>query len=618
MENRSLAILVLVALSFILTPALVQAQDAYTGAVGGIVKDANTGERLAGVTVVLQSAESKKQYTTISNALGQFRIVALPPGVYSAFFIFADAKTKIPSIRVSVGRSSQLYPKINLSNIGETIVIKGRPNINTTRTTQGIVISRSFLSNLPVPDNQNYKHIAESGFHEVKSRARSTFSLDVDTASYSNVRRFIKDGQRPPVDAVKLEELINYFSYEDKAPQGTIPLALHAEVAPAPWNPSHSLVRIGVKSKEISRASLPTNNLVFLIDVSGSMADNLDLLRNAFRLLVSNLRPQDRVAIVVYAGAAGMVLPSTLGSQRWKILDALDALQAGGSTAGGAGIELAYAIAQKHFIKGANNRVILATDGDFNVGTSSEADLIRLIESKRKTGVFLTVLGFGRGNYQDAKMEQLADKGNGNHAYIDTLLEAKKVLVQEMGSTLVTVAKDVKIQVEFNPKHVESYRLIGYENRALADKDFVDDTKDAGELGAGHSISALYEIVPTSRTATKTGTPLKYQNSMPTAASASAELVTIKLRYKKPQSTRSKQQTRVLLRSQAKSARPSRNLRWAAAVAEFGMLLRNSKHKGKSSYKQARALAKSAIGADPFGYRSEFISLLGKASSFGQ
>ncbi|MBL4637085.1 MAG: von Willebrand factor type A domain-containing protein [Kofleriaceae bacterium] len=617
MRKREFAIVFLVLLGVILNVQPAHAQDATSGAIGGMVKDRRTGERLAGVTVVVHSLAGNGDYTAITDGRGAFKVSGLPPGLYSAVFIFAEAKMKIASIQVSIGRSSQVYPQMDLSQIGETIVVKGRPNIDTTRTTQGIVINRSYIQYLPLPSGRNYKHIAEGQLHSVKSRALSTFSLDVDTASYSNVRRFLKEGQRPPSDAVKIEELINYFGYEDRAPQGASPLAVYSEVAPAPWNRARSLVRIGIKSVEIPAKALPASNLVFLIDVSGSMSgpDRLDLLKNAFRLLVSNLRPQDRVAIVVYAGAAGVVLPSTPGSQRWKILEALDALEAGGSTAGGAGIQLAYELAQKHFIKDGNNRVILATDGDFNVGTSSEEALIRLIEGKRKSGVFLTVLGFGRGNYQDSKMEQLADKGNGNHAYIDNLLEAKKVLVKEMGATLVTVASDVKIQVEFNPRLVRSYRLIGYENRMLADKDFNDDKKDAGELGAGHSVSALYELVYVKQASAPGIDRLKYQESRLTSAGASAELMTIKLRYKPNGSSKSRRITHSVFRPKNPRQRASRSWRWAAAVAEFGMLLRNSKHKGKSSYKQVLSLAKGALGQDTDGYRSEFVSLVEKASA---
>ncbi|MCJ7629381.1 MAG: von Willebrand factor type A domain-containing protein, partial [Longimicrobiales bacterium] len=345
-------------------------------------------------------------------------------------------------------------------------------------------------------NTESYGLIEENVFHLAATNPLSTFSIDVDRASYANVRRFIHDGVRPPIDAVRIEELINYFPYGDRAPDGDGPLAIYTEVAPAPWQPLHRLVRVALKGRSVDMTEAPASNLVFLLDVSGSMnsSDKLPLLKTAFGMLVDQLRPQDRVAIVVYAGAAGLVLPSTPGSEKGAIMDALQSLEAGGSTAGGAGIRLAYDVAAKHHIAGGNNRVILATDGDFNVGVSGDAEMVRLIEEEREQGTFLTVLGFGTGNLKDSKMEQIADHGNGNFSYIDSALEARKVLVNEMGGTLLTIAKDVKLQVEFNPNRVLAYRLIGYENRLLAAEDFADDTKDAGELGAGHSVTALYEV----------------------------------------------------------------------------------------------------------------------------
>jgi len=347
-------------------------------------------------------------------------------------------------------------------------------------------------------NTEGYDVISENPFLTTASAPRSTFSIDVDHASYSNVRRFLRQGQQPPRDAVRLEELINYFPYDLPAPRGADPVTITTEVSTAPWNPAHRLVRIGLKGRPIDVDSLPPNNLVFLIDVSGSMEseDKLPLLKSAFRLLVNELRPQDRVALVVYAGNAGVVLPPTSGSQKDSILDAIERLEAGGSTAGGAGIRLAYDVAKQSFMPNGNNRVILATDGDFNVGVSSDAELVQLIERRREQGTFLTVLGFGTGNVKDSKMEKLADKGNGNYAYVDNIMEARKVLVTEMGGTLLTIAKDVKLQIEFNPTRVGAYRLLGYENRLLRDEDFKDDTKDAGELGSGHAVTALYELIP--------------------------------------------------------------------------------------------------------------------------
>mgnify|MGYP002624107259 CR=1 FL=1 len=466
-------------------------------------------------------------------------------------------------------------------------------------------------------DREAYAHIAENEFQSVASNPLSTFSIDVDRASYSNVRRFIEDGMRPPVDAVRIEELINYFPYDDPPPAGEHPFTVTAEVAPAPWQPLHHLVRVGLKGREIDMAEAPTNNLVFLLDVSGSMnsPDKLPLLKKAFSMLVDELRDDDRVAIVVYAGAAGMVLPSTPGSEREKIREALGRLTAGGSTAGGAGIRLAYRVARENYIEGGNNRVILATDGDFNVGASSDAEMIRLIEEKREQGTFLTVLGFGTGNLQDAKMEQIADHGNGNFAYIDGELEAKKVLVDEMGGTLVTIAKDVKIQVEFNPARVAAYRLIGYENRLLAAEDFNDDTKDAGELGAGHSVTALYEVVPVgveSSAVIRDVDPLRYQRNDEPEVLDNEEMLFVKLRYKQPDGDTSQLVTR---RVGDTAVETSDDFRFAAAVAAWGMLLRDSEHCAGFTLDDVAKLARGALGDDPMGYRADFLRLVDRARS---
>ena len=453
---------------------------------------------------------------------------------------------------------------------------------------------------------EQYAWIRDNGFLGARDNPLSTFSIDVDAASYSNMRRFLSMGQAPPGDAVRIEELINYFDYDYSAPRTGEPFSVATETMAAPWNPQHRLVLVGLKGRTLEGREQPPSNLVFLIDVSGSMADpnKLPLVQAAFRLLVPQLRERDRVAIVVYAGSAGLVLPSTPGSERETILQAIDQLTAGGSTAGGAGIQLAYRIAKENFIRGGNNRVILATDGDFNVGVSSDAELVRLIEEKRRDGTFLTVLGFGTGNLQDAKMEQLADKGNGQYAYIDNLHEARKVFVQEMRSTLFTIAKDVKIQVEFNPALVSSYRLIGYENRILAAEDFNNDIKDAGELGAGHSVTALYEIVPPGAGVDD----LRYQ---PTAESPVAqhtdELLTVKLRYKEPDGDTSQLITH---RLRAQDSNASGNIRFASAVAAFGMILRNSEHRGTATPEMVVRLARHAGGDDEFGYREEFIRLV--------
>lgn len=461
-------------------------------------------------------------------------------------------------------------------------------------------------------NTESYDRVNENAFLQVINNPLSTFSIDVDTASYTNVRRFITDGRLPPRDAVRIEELVNYFTYEYPQPSKGEPFSFTTELTETPWKSGNRLLLIGLQGMRIPLEKLPPANLVFLIDVSGSMDEEnkLPLLVKSFKLLVGQLRPQDRVAIVVYAGRAGLVLPATSGGEKRTILAALDSLHAGGSTAGGQGIELAYAVARENFIKNGNNRVILATDGDFNVGASSDADMERLIEEKRKDGVFLSVLGYGMGNYKDSKMQKLADRGNGNYAYIDTLLEAKKVLISQFGGTLMTIAKDVKMQVEFNPAKVKAYRLIGYEKRMLRTEDFADDKKDAGELGSGHTVTALYEIVPADG-ADAGSRELTYQTTrVKDSAKASAELATIRFRYKKPQADTSKELVRKIPAAVTKLDKAGSTIGFAAAVAEWGMLLRNSEHKGTASYAQVLGLARAAKGADHEGYRAEFIRLV--------
>lgn len=463
------------------------------------------------------------------------------------------------------------------------------------------------------PNTEGYNPIDENPFHRPSINPLSTFSIDVDTASYSNVRRFINQGQLPPKDAVRIEEMINYFSYDYPQPQGDQPFSINTDVAAAPWNAKHKLVQIGLKGKQME--TLQPSNLVFLVDVSGSMSDpnKLPLVKQSLCLLVNQLSAQDRVTLVVYAGNAGLVLPPTPGSQKSRIIEAIDRLEAGGSTAGGAGIELAYKMAQQSFLKEGNNRVILATDGDFNVGVSSDAELVRLIEQKRDRGIFLTVLGFGMGNYKDAKMEQLADKGNGNYYYIDSLMEGKKVLVNNLRGTLFTIAKDVKIQVEFNPAKVQAYRLIGYENRLLRDQDFNDDTKDAGEIGSGHTVTALYEIIPTgtdSDVKLPTVDPLKYQQTLSATTSTSAELMQVKLRYKQPNSSTSQLISQTIQDRDVAPEMASANLKFSSAIALFGMVLRDSGFKGQANFDTVLRLANQAKGNDQEGYRTEFISLV--------
>jgi Ca-activated chloride channel family protein len=471
--------------------------------------------------------------------------------------------------------------------------------------------------------DESYSQIVENAFKRVPGNELSTFSIDVDTASYANMRRFLNQGQLPPADSVRIEEFINYFSYEYPQPAEGKPFGVNFEMASCPWAPKHKLVKIGLKGRDIAKDKRPAGNLVFLLDVSGSMSDDnkLPLLKKSMKLMVENLDGNDRVAIVVYAGASGVVLNSTSADKKDTILSALERLNSGGSTNGGAGIELAYKIASENFIKGGINRVILATDGDFNVGTVDEESLEKLIEKKAKSGVFLTVLGFGMGNYKDSTLEKLSGKGNGNYAYIDTLNEAKKVLVKEMGATLVTIAKDVKIQVEFNPGVVEGYRLIGYENRMLKKEDFNDDKKDAGDIGAGHTVTAFYEIIPKGvAMPNPTVDPLKYKRVKKVAKVAEKinpefknELMTVKLRYKDPAGSKSRLLTFPLKNSTREYRSASDDFKFAASVAAFGMILRNSQYKGSANYKNLLDLAENGLRNDKYGYRKQFLELIRKA-----
>ncbi len=470
-------------------------------------------------------------------------------------------------------------------------------------------------------NTEEYDAIIENPFLNAIQNPLSTFSIDVDAGSYSNVRRFLQNGELPPAGAVRIEELINYFHYEYPQPSNDDPFSINTEVGTCVWNPQHQLVMIGLQGRKIPTENLPASNLVFLIDVSGSMMEpeKLPLVQKSLKMLVDQLREQDHVSLVVYAGNAGLVLPSTPGSEKTKIKNAIDALEAGGSTAGGAGIQLAYKVASQNFIKNGNNRIILCTDGDFNVGPSSDSELFDIIDREKKTGVFLTVLGFGMGNYKDAKMEKLADKGNGNHAYIDNEMEAKKVLVNEFGGTLFTIAKDVKLQIEFNPAKVQSYRLVGYENRMLSKEDFNNDNKDAGELGSGHTVTAVYEIIPVGvkDDFSQLVDPLKYQKEKIHLENATNELMTIKFRYKKPDGDVSRLIVHpVELKEFIVSG--SNNLEFVSAVAEFGMLLRNSSFKQQANFNQAYELAKRSLGEDQEGYRKEFLQLLQQAGKLAK
>jgi Ca-activated chloride channel family protein len=463
----------------------------------------------------------------------------------------------------------------------------------------------------PEFNTEEYASLNENPFLSVSSSPLSTFSIDVDAASYSNCRRFINEGSLPPSGSVRLEEFINYFKYEYPEPQGSDPIGAHVEIAQCPWDSGHTLAKIGIKARTIPQKNLPPAHLTYLLDVSGSMSDynKLPLIKQAFTFLLEKLREEDKVAIIVYAGSAGVVLQPTSGAKKSQIEKAIESLQAGGSTAGGAGINTAYNIAESMYSQNASNRVILATDGDFNIGESSEAGLVELIKQKRNKGIFLTVLGFGMGNYKDSKMEALADNGNGNYAYIDGIAEAKRVFLNEFSGTIFTVAKDVKIQVEFNPTSVKSYRLIGYENRVLHNEDFKNDSVDAGEVGSGQTVTAFYELIPTSSSETDPGTDsLRYQ-AQTLLSSPSDEFFFVKIRYKDPDGSESKLITQPVGK-ECFTTSPSPDFLFAASVAEFGLILRPSQYKGSASYYHIASVAEKCIGGDVDGFRKEFVALV--------
>jgi Ca-activated chloride channel homolog len=575
-------------------------------------------------TLTVARNGDREQVTLLARRIGyQSRTMAL---VLSADTVRADVRLFTQSVQmesvVATGTADELRASAAPREQALMRRVAGGLSKSAAITTHGpLRIDRPLgLPRYAHPDSGNteaYDHLDENPFRSPKIAPLSTFSVDVDRASYGNVRRFLSRGQLPPKDAVRIEELVNYFPYGDPAPeQNGAPLRVSTELSAAPWNSGHDLLRIALRARDVDMRRAPPSNLVFLIDVSGSMfgPGRLPLVKQSLSLLVNELREEDRVAITVYAGNAGLVLPSTSGADKQKILAALDGLEAGGSTAGGAGIKLAYDVAQKHFIAGGNNRVILCTDGDFNVGQSSDGALVRLIEERRKEGAYLTILGFGMGNYKDAKMEKLAGAGNGNYGYIDDLLEARKMLVKEMGGTLLTVAKDVKLQVEFNPARVQAYRLLGYEDRLLRDEDFSNDAKDAGDVGAGHTVTALYEIVPA-------GAPLdvdlpevaglRYQR-VTGEQSPRNELLHVALRYKAPDGEKSMLITHPV---SGERTRPSEAMRFASAVAGFGMLLRESPNAGSLTWPQMIALARGAKGSDEDGYRADFIRMSEMAAS---
>lgn len=465
---------------------------------------------------------------------------------------------------------------------------------------------------IPDPNTESYAALEENPFTSPSKEPLSTFSIDVDNASYTNIRRFINEGQKVPKDAVRVEEMINFFKYQYPQPDGRHPFSINTEYSDCPWNKNSRLLKIGLQGKNIPMENLPATNLVFLVDVSGSMDEQnkLPLLKESMKILVKELRPVDKVSIVVYAGSAGVVLEPTSGDEKDEIMDAFDALHAGGSTAGGEGIELAYKLAEENFIKEGNNRVVIATDGDFNVGASTDDDMLKLIEQKRESGVFLTVLGFGMGNYKDSKMEILADKGNGNYAYIDNIQEANRFLGKEFKGSMFAIAKDVKIQIEFNPKHVQAYRLIGYENRKLNAEDFKNDKIDAGELGSGHSVTALYEIVPVGVESDYVASDLKYTQTKKDNVNYNDELATVKFRYKKPDGDKSIEIVNVIADKKTNLENSSSDFKFATAVSWFGLKLRESKYIANSSGSEIKSLAKSGLSNDPDGYKAEFIRLV--------
>ncbi|MET4107863.1 von Willebrand factor type A domain-containing protein [Hymenobacter sp. UYP22] len=604
------------------TAAQHQAPTSYP--VQGRVIEKSNGRGLPGVTVLVKGTT-----VGVSTSHDGTYSISIPKGagtlVFSAIgFTTQEVKlTGQSTVNIALVSDAKVLSEVvvtgGLTGRARGVSVRGKHRHEQAAPTI-VGYSASGLSTAPYyspkPEpgaGETYARVQENGFQQVAKEPLSTFSIDVDAASYSNVRRFLQQGQLPPADAVRVEEMLNYFQYDYPQPATSAPepFRVITEQAQCPWNPAHQIVQVALQARQVATEKLPPANLVFLVDVSGSMQgdDRLGLVQQSLRLLTKELRPQDKVALVVYAGAAGTVLPPTAGSERATILQAIDNLSAGGSTAGGAGLRLAYQVARQHFNKEGNNRVILCTDGDFNVGEQSDDAMERLIVQERESGVFLTVLGVGQGNYQDKKMELLADKGNGNYAYLDNLDEARRVLVQQFGGTLFTLAKDVKLQVEFNPQRVREYRLVGYENRLLATGDFNNDRKDAGELGAGHTVTALYEVVPV-------GAPgavdaLKYQPTKPTtAAPESAELLTVKFRYKEPQGQTSRVLTVPLAGAAQPIAEASENLRFAAAVAQFGMLLRQSDYRGTATYEATTRLAEGARRFDPDGYRAELVRLV--------
>jgi Ca-activated chloride channel family protein len=654
----------LLAAALILLGAVRVAAAQGIGALAGTVTEAATGEALPGANVVLPGV----RMGVATDVAGRFHLAGIPSGTHTVRVSFAGFATRtLTGVVVVADSTRRLNVALDGAQLGEVVVTYERPLIQRDAISAARVLTAeesprrarrsrerppAHARTLPVrsvapgqdltdpaprraapwdrpgTDREQYVAVSESPFHRPESTPLSTFSIDVDRASYANVRRFLDAGSLPPPDAVRIEEFLNAFDYrlDGPAPTDTHPFLVHTEVAEAPWAPGHRLVRIALQARRVATADLPPANLVFLVDVSGSMTspDKLPLVQQALSLLVRHLRPQDRVALVVYAGASGLVLPPTSGADRQVILDAIGRLQSGGSTAGSAGLTLAYETARAHFRRDAVNRVILATDGDFNVGPSSDAEMRRLVERERASGVFLTVLGVGTGNLQDARMETMAQAGNGAYAYLDSIREAERVLVREMGGTLVALAKDVKVQVEFNPAEVAAYRLIGYDNRRLPDEAFNDDTHDAGELGAGHTVTALYEVIPAGRPVPDASAvdPLRYQRAPAlTREAASGDLLTVRFRYKPSTGPGAFADESVLLAETVRDAgarldQASDAMRWSTAVAEAALMLRESEHRAGASLDAALARAAASQGQDAD--RAEFVRLVERARQMVQ
>jgi len=617
----------LLSIAFILFSIIAAAQQ--EGHIRGIVKDSSNSEVVPFASIrLIQSGKAINGKSTDLN--GEFHFLKLKPGSYDVEVKYVGYQTKkLNGLSIKAGDTTFLDIQLNKSVELSTVLISNELNdveyevspVSKNGKLLKAKGSRRFIGgqNNTVYNyqydnsNEDYQELSDNRFQSPLVQPLSTFSADVDRASYANTRRYLNDGLMPPKDAVRIEELINYFDYDYPEPSGEHPFSITTEFADCPWNEYRKIAMIGLQAKRIDLSETPANNLVFLLDVSGSMNsyDKLGLLKQGMHMLVDQMREEDHISIVVYAGAAGVVLEPTSGDQKAKIKAAIDQLNAGGSTAGGEGIQLAYQLAEDNFKTDGNNRIILATDGDFNVGITNRSKLIELIEEKRESGVFLTVLGFGSGNIKDHTMEQLANKGNGNYNYIDNLLEAKKVLVKEMSATLHTVAKDVKLQAEFNPAKVSGYRLIGYLNRQLEAQDFNDDTKDAGEMGAGHSVTALYEIIPIGADEEMmTIDSLKYQKQLPVDVKANDEILTVKFRYKEPDGDTSKLLESVLRSADLTFDEATNNFKFATAVAAFAMKLRDSESVEGLDYSKIMEQARAAKGDDHEGYRAEFIKMI--------